>query len=200
VKLFVLLLVVASVAMFVLVLGTPGRLFPSATFWQDESMQTSEKADAKLTASLAAKSARIANFSTHREAPTARGTSPDTAAKAEIRVPTKAPVRTHPVKSDVFSSKVLTISGDSASLYAINSSKSNVLTVLSKGTIVEPNFQLIDAAENLMLVQVPTLNIIGFVEARNLATPSQETIPPITAVYGNRERNLNSPATRDRKF
>ncbi len=174
-KLFVLLLVVASVAMFVLVLGTPGRLFPSATFWQDESMQTSEKADAKLTASLAAKSARIANFSTHREAPTARGTSPDTAAKAEIRVPTKAPVRTHPVKSDVFSSKVLTISGDS-------------------------NFQLIDAAENLMLVQVPTLNIIGFVEARNLATPSQETIPPITAVYGNRERNLNSPATRDRKF
>src|SRR5205809_8010180 len=101
--------------MFVLVLGTPGRLLPSANFWQDESKQTSEKADAKLTASLAAKSARVANFSTRREAPTARRTSPDTAGTAEIRVPTKAPAGTHPVKSDVLSSKVLIISGDSAS-------------------------------------------------------------------------------------
>ena len=176
-KLFVLLLVVASVAMFVLVLGTPGRLFPSATFWQDESMQTSEKADAKLTASLAAKSARVANFSTRREAPTARRTSPDIAGTAEIRVPTKAPVKAHPVKSDVFSSKVLIISGDSASLYAMNSSKSNVLRVLSKGTIVELNFELLDADDNWTLVRVPTLNIVGFVQTRNLATPSQETIP-----------------------
>ena len=145
VKSLVFLLAIASVAMFAWVLRTPGRLLSSANFWQDDSEQTSEKADAKLTASLAA---RVANFSTRREAPTARRTSPDTAGTAEIRVPTKAPVKAHPVKSDVFSSKVLTISGDSASLYAMNSSKSNVLRVLSKGTIVEPNFQLIDAAEN----------------------------------------------------
>src|SRR5437870_6916953 len=113
--------------MFVLVLQTPGRLLPSATVWQDESKQTSEKADAKPTASLAAKSARVANFSIRREAPTARRTSPDAAAKAEIRVPTRSPVRTHPVESALLSSKVLTISVDSASLYAINSSKSHVL-------------------------------------------------------------------------
>src|SRR5262245_58456258 len=123
--------------MFAWALRTPGRLLPSADFWQDDSNQTSEKADAKLTASLAAKSARVANFSTRREAPTARRTSPG--GTAEIRVPTKAPVRTHPVKSDVFSSKLI-ISADSASLYAINFSKSNVLRVLSKGTTVEPNF------------------------------------------------------------
>ena len=137
----------------------------------------SEKADPKLTASRAAKSARVENFSTRREAPTARRTSPDTAGKAEIRVPTKAPAGTHPVKSDVFSSKVLIISGDSASLHATNFWKSNVLTVLSKGTIVEPDFELLDADDNWTLVRVPTLNIVGFVQTRNLATPSQETIP-----------------------
>ena len=177
VKSLVFLLAIASVAMFAWVLRTPGRLLSSANFWQDDSKQTSEKADAKLTASLAAKSARVANFSTRREAPTARRTSPDTAGTAEIRVRTKAPVKAHPVKSDVFSSKVLIISGDSASLYASNSSESNVLTVLSKGTIVELNFELLDADDNWTLVRVPTLNIVGFVQTRNLATPSQETIP-----------------------
>ena len=176
VKSLVFLLAIASVAMFAWVLRTPGRLLSSANFWQDDSKQTSEKADAKLTASLAAKSARVANFSTRREAPTARRTSPDTAGTAEIRVPTKAPVKAHPVKSDVFSSKVLIISGDSASLYAMNFSKSNVLTVLSKGTIVELNFELLDADDNWTLVRVPALNIFGFVQTRNLATPSLEAI------------------------
>ncbi len=176
VKSLVFLLAIASVAMFAWVLRTPGRLLSSANFWQDDSKQTSEKADAKLTASLAAKSARVANFSTRREAPTARRTSPDTAGTAEIRVPRKAPVKAHPVKSDVFSSKVLIISGDSASLYAMNSSKSNVLRVLSKGTIVELNFELLDADDNWTLVRVPTLNIFGFVQTRNLATPSLEAI------------------------
>ena len=176
VKSLVFLLAIASVAMFAWVLRTPGRLLSSANFWQDDSKQTSEKADPKLTASRAAKSARVANFSTRREAPTARRTSPDTAGTAEIRVPTKAPVKAHPVKSDVFSSKVLIISGDSASLYAMNSSKSNVLRVLSKGTIVELNFELLDADDNWTLVRVPTLNIFGFVQTRNLATPSLEAI------------------------
>ena len=176
VKSLVFLLAIASVAMFAWVLRTPGRLLSSANFWQDDSKQTSEKADAKLTASRAAKSARVANFSTRREAPTARRTSPDIAGTAEIRVPTKAPVKAHPVKSDVFSSKVLIISGDSASLYAMNSSKSNVLRVLSKGTIVELNFELLDADDNWTLVRVPTLNIFGFVQTRNLATPSLEAI------------------------
>ena len=176
VKSLVFLLAIASVAMFAWVLRTPGRLLSSANFWQDDSKQTSEKADAKLTASLAAKSPRVANFSTRREAPTARRTSPDTAGTAEIRVPTKAPAGTHPVKSDVFSSKVLIISGDSASLYAMNSSKSNVLRVLSKGTIVELNFELLDADDNWTLVRVPALNIFGFVQTRNLATPSLEAI------------------------
>ena len=176
VKSLVFLLAIASVAMFAWVLRTPGRLLSSANFWQDDSKQTSEKADPKLTASRAAKSARVANFSTRREAPTARRTSPDTAGTAEIRVPTKAPVKAHPVKSDVFSSKVLIISGDSASLYAMNSSKSNVLRVLSKGTIVELNFELLDADDNWTLVRVPALNIFGFVQTRNLATPSLEAI------------------------
>src|SRR5436190_5657262 len=177
VKSLVFLLAIASVAMFAWVLRTPGRLLSSANFWQDDSEQTSEKADAKLTARLAAKSARVANFSTRREAPTARRTSPDTAGTAEIRVPTKAPVKAHPVKSNVFSSKVLIISSDSASLYAMNSSKkSNVLTVLSKGTVVELSFELLDADDNWTLVRVPTLNIFGFVQTRNLATPSLEAI------------------------
>ena len=176
VKSLVFLLAIASVAMFAWVLRTPGRLLSSANFWQDDSKQTSERADPKLTASLAAKSARVANFSTRGEAPTARRTSPDTAGTAEIRVPTKAPVKAHPVKSDVFSSKVLIISGDSASLYAMNSLKSNVLTVLSKGTIVELSFELLDADDHWTLVRVPTLNIFGFVQTRNLATPSLEAI------------------------
>src|SRR5438876_11719864 len=111
------------------VLRTPGRLLPSANFWQDDSKQTSEKADPKLTASRAAKSARVANFSTRREAPTARRTSPDTAGTAEIPVPTKAPVKAHPGKSDVFSSKVLIITHDSASLDAIDCSKFSFLRV-----------------------------------------------------------------------
>src|SRR5437016_2052561 len=164
VKSLVFLLAIVSVAMFAWVLRTPGRLLSSANFWQDDSKQTSEKADAKLTASLAAKSARVANYSTRREAPTARRTSLETAGTAEMRVPTKAPIKAHPVKSDVFSSKVLIISGDSASLYAMNFSKSNVLRVLSKGTIVELSFELLDADDNWTLVRVPTLNIFGFVQ------------------------------------
>ena len=170
-KRLVLLLVVASVAMYVFVLRTTGRLLPSAIFWQDESKQMSEKADAKLTASPAGKSARVGNFSTRRDAPTERRTSSDSAAEAEI-----PPIRTHPASSYVISKKVVTISVDSAALYAINSSKSNVLTVLSKGTIVEPNLQLLDAADNWTLVRVPTLNIFGYVQTGKLATLSQETI------------------------
>ena len=174
-KSLVLLFTIASVAMFAWVLRTPGRSLPSANFWQDDSKHTSEKADAKLTKSRAAKSARVANFSTRRETPTARTTSPDTAGTTEIRVPRRAPVRAHAVKSDVFSSNVLIISGDSASLYATNFSKSNVLTVLSKGTIVKPNFELLDV-DDWTLVWVPTLKILGFVQTRNLAIPSQEAI------------------------
>src|SRR5215472_2382192 len=108
VKRLMLLFVVASIALFVFILRTPGRLLPSAIFWQDESKQTSEKADAKLAASPAAKSAKVANFNTRREAPTTRRTSPATVAEAEIQVPKKAPVRTHPLNSPVISSKVLT--------------------------------------------------------------------------------------------
>src|SRR5438034_5387189 len=167
VKSLVLLLAIASVAMLAWVLRTPGRLLPSANFWQDESKQTSEKGDPKLTVSLAAKSARVANFSTRREAPTARRTSPDTAGRAEIRVPTKAPAGTHPVKSDVFSSKVLIISGDSASLHATTFWKSNVLTVLSNGTIVEPDFELLDADDNWPLCRVPTIKISRLAPTRN---------------------------------
>src|SRR5262245_12991525 len=146
--------------MLALALRTPGRLLP-ANFWQDDSKQTSEKAGSKLSAGLAAKSARVKKFRTRRETPIARRTSPDTTGTAEIGVPTKAPAGTHPVKSDVFSSKVLIISGDSASLYASNSSESKVLMMLAKGTIVEPNFKLLDADNNWTLVRVPALNIVG---------------------------------------
>jgi hypothetical protein len=172
-----LLLVIASIALFVFILRTPGRLLPSAIFWQDESKQTREKTDAKLAANPAAKSARVANFSTHQEAPTTEQTSPATAAEVEIRVSKKAPVRTHPLNSRVISSKVLTISGDSASLYVNNSTGSNVLTVLSKGTIIEPDLQILDAAGSWTLVRIPTLNISGFVQTGNLATLSHETVP-----------------------
>ena len=77
----------------------------------------------------------------------------------------------------MISSKVLIVSGDSAALYAMNSSKSNVLTVLSKGTIVEPNLQLLDSVDNWTLVRVPTLNMFGYVQTGRLATLSQETTP-----------------------
>src|SRR5207249_11661961 len=126
VKSLVFLLAIASVAMFAWVLRTPGRLLSSANFWQDDSKQTSEKADAKLTASLAAKSPRVANFSTRREAPTARRTSPEPAGTAEIRVPTTAQIKPHRVKSDVLYSTGLIISFDSAPFYAMNFSKSHV--------------------------------------------------------------------------
>jgi len=49
------------------------------------------------------------------------------------------------------------------------------LRVLSKGTIVEADLQLLDAADDWTLVRVQTLNISGFVQTRNLATPPQET-------------------------
>src|SRR5215467_10340643 len=177
VKRLVLLLVIASIAMFVFILRTPGRLLPSAIFWQDESKQTSEKAEAKLAASPAAKSAKVANFSTRREAPTTRRTSPASAAEPEIQVSKKAPVRTHPLNSRVISSKVLTISGDSAALYVNNSTGSNVLTVLSRGTIIEADLQILDATGNWTLARIPALNIFGFVQNGNLATLSPETVP-----------------------
>src|SRR5207249_9790994 len=75
VKSLVFLLAIASVAMFAWVLRTPGRLLSSANFWQDDSKQTSEKADPKLTANRAAKSASVANFSTRRETTATRRTS-----------------------------------------------------------------------------------------------------------------------------
>jgi hypothetical protein len=149
---------------------------PSAIIWQDESKQTSEKADAKRTAKPAAKSVRVANVSTRREAPTTSRTSPAIAAEAEIRVSKKEPVRTRPLNSHV-SSKVLTISGVSAALYANNSTRSNVLTVLREGTIIEPDLQILDAAGSWTLVRIPTLNIFGFVQTGNLAALSDETAP-----------------------
>jgi hypothetical protein len=176
-KRLMLLFVVASIAFFVFILRTPGRLLPSAIFGQDESKQTPAKADAKLAASPTAKSARAANFATRREAPTTEPTSPATAAEVEIQVSKKAPVRTHPLNSHVMSSKVLTISGDSAALYVNNSTGSNVLTVLSRGTIIEPDLQILDAAGSWTMVRIPTLNISGFVQTGNLATLSHETVP-----------------------
>jgi hypothetical protein len=173
VRRIVLLLMVASVVMFIFVLKTPGRLLRSTILGQDESKQATEKADATKT--LPGKAAKSAKRSA-RAPQASRRTSPDTPLETGMRTPTKPEAGIRPSKSDLISPKTLTVAGDAAMLYPINSSKSNVLTVLSKGTLVEPNLQIIDAADNWTLVRVPTLNLFGFVQTGNLARPSQETV------------------------
>jgi hypothetical protein len=69
---------------------------------------------------------------------------------------------------DLLSRQVLTIPRDAVALYAINSKADTILRVLSKGTVVEPNMQVIDARDSWTFVRVPELRISGFVETSNL--------------------------------
>jgi hypothetical protein len=170
VKRIVLLLVVSSVAMFVLVLKTPPKLTSIGLWGENEAQQTSNKAVQTSTAKR-----QTANVQTPVKSGGERKTTPTRPSPA----PTTTRGSDQQAKSEkaVPSAKGLTISGDSATLYAVNSPKGKVLTVLSKGTVVEPDLQLLDAAGNWTLVRVPDLNMAGFVQTSNLVrtSPLQST-------------------------
>lgn len=165
----VLLLVVASVAMFALVLKTAPRALPYIGLWDTEDPQPSKKVVEATTKPPSAKVQAPTKSGSHRVTTPAQSSAPATTRESDQATRS---VRNLSSEKEVTSAKRLAIGRDSATLYAVNSSKGTVLTVLSKGTVVEPNLQLLDAADNWTLVRVPDLNMFGFVQTANLVRTS----------------------------
>ena len=66
------------------------------------------------------------------------------------------------------SSPVVKVASESATLYAQNSSKAQVVGVLQKGEIVQPQLEMTEGGERWAFVEVASQNLSGFVQTQNL--------------------------------
>ena len=173
-KRIVLLLIVVSVVMFAFVLKTPLQtirsVFPYAEV--EQTPQPKKEADSKAVKQDNRRKKRPVTSSS-RPAETVSAstetvsvsTDPPKRSEANQTQPPRANTRT---PRGIAPARPQTTINNPVSLYAINSPRSSVLSVLSKGTVVEPNFQIMDVYDSWTLVRVPTLNAVGFVRTSEL--------------------------------
>jgi len=168
-KRIVLLLIVASVVMFAVALKTPLRTIRSLIPYPEveQSPQPEKTADAKSakrddyrkTPGTVAR--QWAEADDHR--------TPDTKPVVATATPKQSASARRSASSASLGGQA-TLSNP-APLYAINSTHGSVMSVLTTGTVVEPNLQVMDVNGSWTLVRVPGLNTMGFVRTEDLAAP-----------------------------
>jgi len=167
VKRIVLLLIVVSAVMFAFVLKTPLHTIKAVLQYAEveQPAQPKKESDPKpakqdtrrktRVVTLVSHPAEIASVDADRPKPTAADRT------QTARPNTRAPRQIAPARPQ----KTL---NNPVMLYAINSPRSSVLNVLSKGTVVEPNLQIMDVYDSWTLIRVPVLNAVGFVRTSEL--------------------------------
>jgi hypothetical protein len=169
-KLIVLVLIVVSIVMFMVVLKTPLRTIRSVVF-PDETASESQSTEPPDNAKAAKRDkVRKTNSTTSNNSGSKAGgsSSAPSVKKAEVDQPRTISAGGRASDRSLLLGQPLTISNDSVALYSINSTLGSVRTVLNKGTVVEPNLQVIDGDYSWTLVRVPELNMSGFVHTENL--------------------------------
>jgi len=171
-KLIVLLLIVVSIVMFMVVLKTPLRtirsvVFPDETASESQSAEQPDNAKAAKRDKVRKTTATTSNNSGSKAG--GSSSAPSVAKAAEVDQPRTTSAGRRASDRNLLSGQPLTISNDSVALYSNNSTRGSVRTVLNKGTVVEPNLQVIDGDDSWTLVRVPELNMSGFVHTENLS-------------------------------
>jgi hypothetical protein len=169
-KVIVLLLIVVSIVMFAVVLKTPLRTIRSVVF-PDETASESQSTEQPDNAKAAKRDkVRKTNSTTSNNSGSKAGgsSSAPSVMKAEVDQPPTISAGGRASDRSRLVVQPLTISNDSVALYSNNSTRGSVRTVLNKGTVVEPNLQVIDGDDRWTLVRVPELNMSGFVHTENL--------------------------------
>ena len=165
----VLLLIAAAGVFVMFVTKTPFRTTRADAFVPKDVAETKEtrgKADAKRDKRTSRQNTSVkANANAQ---PAVSTHDLDTPATVQVSASATSFKSIDRLKHDVLASDALTISEASVTLYAINSSRGRVVKILSKGTVVVPNIQIADSADNWTLVRVPDLNISGFVQTADL--------------------------------
>lgn len=170
-KFIVLLLIIASAVMFAVVLNMPLGTIPSVLLRGKAAAESQPKESPRKAKSAAKDKARRTTSATsvrQRRERTGTSSTPSSTTVEPDRAQSQPAVNIRPADRDLLSRQALTIPRDSVALYAINSKADSILRVLSKGTVVEPNMQVIDARDSWTFVRVPELRISGFVETSNL--------------------------------
>ena len=170
-KFIVLLLIIASVVMFAVVLNMPLGTIPSLFLQREAAVESHPKENPRKAKSARQDKARKTTLATsvrqRRETADVSSTPSSTTVEPDRAQPQPA-VNIRPAGRNLLSREALAIPRDSVALYAINSKVDPILRVLSKGTVVEPNMQLIDAHDSWTFVRVPSLRLSGFVQTSNL--------------------------------
>jgi hypothetical protein len=163
VKYIVLAFVVIAIIMFSLVLKTPGHAIRSI-FWRDSAENSKPATEpTKVAAKPVAVHSRSASRAAVAAADNDAAPQPaDDHSDVPVAVERNVP---RPARNPVVS-----VTADSAALYAMNSSRGGPIDLLKQGTVVEPSLRLLDGHESWTLISVPTLKISGFVHSENLAT------------------------------
>jgi hypothetical protein len=181
VKRIVLLLIVVSVVMFAFVLKTPLQtirsVFPYAEV--EQTPQPKKEADSKAVKQDTRRKKRPVTSSSRPAETVSASTDPPTNADPPKRSEanqTQPPRASTRAPRGIAPGRPQTTINNPVSLYAINSPRSSVLSVLSKGTVVEPNFQIMDVYDSWTLVRVPTLNAVGFVRTSELFQDSSVNV------------------------
>ena len=168
-KFIVLLLIIASVVMFGVVLNMPLGTIPSLFLQREAAVESHPKENPRKAKSARQDKARKTTLATsvrqRRETADVSSTPSSTTVEPDRAQPA---VNIRPAGRNLLSREALAIPRDSVALYAINSKVDPILRVLSKGTVVEPNMQLIDAHDSWTFVRVPSLRLSGFVQTSNL--------------------------------
>jgi hypothetical protein len=175
VKRIVLLLIIVSVVMFAIVLKTPLRTIRSAVFPQSDATESQPKDKADKQTGKRDR-ARVATTSDgHR--PDANSLSPSARTTRIVESP-QLSMSGRSTDRRFASRNALGIARDSVALYTINSVHGSVLTVLHKGTLVEPSLQVTDTSGQWSYVRVPEINTFGFVQTQDVVRLSSSAEPP----------------------
>jgi flagellar basal body-associated protein FliL len=167
----VAILILVTIVMFVVVLKAPFRTLTSSVFLQDGAAPSERQVKEKSQGKSANRPRRTTSTTSSSYQPNAGESN----SASEPRPPetNQPPTPTKKIRSlarNLVPDHALETLSDSVALYAINSKQGAVLGVLKKGTVVEPNLQIIDGQDNWSLVRVPELNVVGFVRTEALTS------------------------------
>src|SRR5262245_27931822 len=177
VRTVVLLLVLGCIVMFALILKMPLAEIRSYVWPEEKQAEVTQTPKPPATTKPAKRvhqpSVRLEASRTANKFDNTSNTSP----QISTEKPTARPGRPLERHRSVLAASELAIPKDSVAMYRMNSSQGPVLKVLSGGTIVEPQIQVTDAADNWTLVRIPDQNIYGFVRTESLISPTPQTTP-----------------------
>jgi hypothetical protein len=163
----VLILVVCTFLMFIVVLQTPPQFVKAVlsgyVTFPDESPDDIEEEETKPATKPARKASTTATSPARRSVTVS--SEPEVASKTtqvQPEIPSSTPV---PEQAGPY---VLRVAADGTALYSLNSTDGDVVGVLRKGEIVEPQLEINDSGQTWAFVNVAGQRMSGFLQKDSL--------------------------------